>query len=123
MKPLKAELIIDQALINRLARQVSKRLVPVIERVRQGSEQDTLFDVRTLAIYLKASRKWIYERTHLKEIPCFKVKGLLRFRKKDIDQWLRAYNVPISNDFKHFLAEMVKNRPTDSISESQGKTR
>jgi predicted DNA-binding transcriptional regulator AlpA len=40
------------------------------------------------------SKKWIYERTQLKEIPHIKVNGLLRFRKRDIDKWLNSFNVP-----------------------------
>ncbi len=42
----------------------------------------------------KRAKKWIYERTHLKEIPYKKVKGVLLFRKKDIDKWLDTHNVP-----------------------------
>ncbi|MHA2131578.1 MAG: helix-turn-helix domain-containing protein [Promethearchaeota archaeon] len=55
---------------------------------------DVTFDVQGLSEYLKASKKWIYERTHLKEIPHVKINGLLRFRKRHIERWLNQYNVP-----------------------------
>jgi excisionase family DNA binding protein len=57
-------------------------------------EDDGIFDVKELADYLSVSPSWIYNRTHLKEIPHLKIDGQLRFRKRDIDKWLNAYNVP-----------------------------
>ena len=57
-------------------------------------EDDIVFDVQRLAEYLAVSKQWIYERSHLKEIPHIKKQGLLRFRKKDIDKWLDSYKIP-----------------------------
>jgi excisionase family DNA binding protein len=48
---------------------------------------ELFFDDR-LAEYLTVSKQWIYERSHLKEIPHIKKQGLLRFRKREIDKWL-----------------------------------
>ena len=60
-------------------------------------EEDMIFDVNSLASYLNVSKQWIYERTHLNAIPFIKKKGLLRFRKKDIDKWLESDKMPSIN--------------------------
>lgn len=72
---------------------------------------DTIFDVQGLTKYLHVSTKWIYERTHLKEIPYIKIKGRLMFRKRDIDRWLDTHVVPTVNklsSISHSLIERVK---------------
>ena len=79
--------------IQAIAMEVAGVLKPLIARNKREDE-DIIFDVESLAVYLKVSTKWIYERTHLKEIPHKKVKGMLRFRKKDIDKWIDSHNVP-----------------------------
>ncbi len=60
-------------------------------------EDDIIFDVPGVCEYLKVSAKWIYERTQLKEMPYLKVKGLLRFRKADIDKWLNTQHTPAAS--------------------------
>ncbi len=79
--------------IQAIATAVMERLKPVISG-NGKHEDDTVFDVKGLCDYLHVSDKWIYERTHLKEIPHLKVNGLLRFRRRDIIKWLNTFNVP-----------------------------
>lgn len=76
---------------------VIEKLRPLLAGNGKASEPDTILDVPGLAEYLRVSNKWIYERVQFKEIPYTKVKGLLRFRKRDIDKWLNSYNVPAIN--------------------------
>lgn len=73
---------------------VFEMLKPIISCNGKREAEDKIFDVEGLAGYLKVSHKWIYERTQFKEIPYLKVKGLLRFRKKDIDKWLDSHKTP-----------------------------
>ena len=68
---------------------------PLVACSGSTRDMDTIFNVKGLSEYLKVSPKWIYERTHLKEIPFIKVLGQLRFRKKDIDKWLLSYSIPV----------------------------
>ncbi len=75
----------------------------LLQSCKCANTDDVIFDVKSLKEYLKVSDKWIYERTHLKEIPHLKVDGLLRFRKKDIDKWLSSYNVPAVNTHERIL--------------------
>ena len=91
---LKAEVTFTPALIEQLARRVVEHLTPIIARNGKNRSNDEIFDVQGLAAYLKVSKKWIYERTHLKEVPYLKIGGQLRFRKKDIDKWVDTYKVP-----------------------------
>jgi excisionase family DNA binding protein len=99
---LKAELLIPEELVNQIADKVFDKLKPLISG-NGKHEDDVIFDVRGLAEYLKVSTKWIYERTQFKEIPFKKIKGLLRFRKRDIDKWLDSYNVPAVNTSQRTL--------------------
>ena len=39
----------------------------------------TLWDVRDVAHYLKASVSWVYKAAERRELPCIRVGGLLRF--------------------------------------------
>jgi excisionase family DNA binding protein len=76
---------------------IAQRVVELLRPLLSGNSQhaaDVIFGVEGLAQYLNVSKQWIYERTHLKEIPHLKIDGQLRFRKKDIDKWLNSYNVP-----------------------------
>jgi excisionase family DNA binding protein len=85
--------------IEAIADKIIEKLRPLISNGKHEAE-DTILDVQGLAEYLNVSQKWIYERTQFKEIPFKKIKGLLRFRKRDIDKWLDSYNVPAVNTSK-----------------------
>lgn len=89
-----------QELVKEITCEVIKAIKPMIAK---GAQDDTVFNVEGLAQYLKVSPKWIYERTHLKEIPHNKIGGQLRFRKKDIDKWINSYNVPAINTPERIL--------------------
>lgn len=83
---MKAELEIDtSALEERITRKVVKALKPLLKE--KGGDSG-LFTVKTLAVYLGVSDKWIYERVQFKEIPHYKVGGNLRFKKTAIDSFL-----------------------------------
>lgn len=84
----------EQEDIQDIALKVVELLKPILSGNGRHEVEDTIFDVKGLCDYLHVSDKWVYERTHLKEIPHLKVNGLLRFRKKEIDKWLNSFNVP-----------------------------
>ena len=80
--------------IEAIAQRVAEILKPVLARNNRADTEDIIFDMQTLAEYLKVSTKWIYERTHLKEIPYIKIGGQLRFNRKEIDKWLQTGKIP-----------------------------
>lgn len=88
--------------IEAIADKIIEKLKPLIAH-NGKSEDDVIFDVKGLSKYLHVSEKWIYERTQFKEIPYQKIKGLLRFRKKDIDRWLNFHSVPAINSPERIL--------------------
>lgn len=88
--------------IEAIAQQLKELLRPLFAN-NGKQEDDLIFDVKGLCDYLHVSDKWIYERTHLKEIPHLKVNGILRFRKRDIDKWLGSFNVPAINTTERIL--------------------
>ena len=58
-------------------------------------KEDIIFDVQGLADYLCVSPKWIYEQTSYKSIPHYKLTNKqLRFKKTDIDDWLKKLKRP-----------------------------
>ncbi len=78
--------------IERIAIAVAERLKPT--SCNGKHQEDVILDVYGLTAYLNVSKQWVYERTHLKEIPHMKIDGQLRFRKKDIDKWLTTFSIP-----------------------------
>ncbi len=100
---LKAELVID---MSRLADEISKKILENIKSMldkKHGSDE-VIFSVEDLAEYLRVSPKWVYSHKH--ELPCFKLVGLLRFRKKEIDRIID----------KLALRENLKKQPQSNIS-------
>ncbi|MFC1552472.1 helix-turn-helix domain-containing protein [Candidatus Latescibacterota bacterium] len=55
---------------------------------------DVIFGVDELSKYLLVTKKWIYERTCRNEIPHYKIRDSLRFKKTEIDNWFNKQRVP-----------------------------
>ena len=92
---MNVELCLPPELIDEIANRVFSKIKPYLKQ--SNAEADTNFNVKSLAVYLNVSTKWVYERTHLKEIPHFKAGGILGFRKKEIDKWILTNSVPCSS--------------------------
>jgi excisionase family DNA binding protein len=90
---LKAELTLPQELVDRIVDKVVDKL-KIFVSGNGKKENDAIFDVQGLSSYLKVSKQWVYERTHLNEIPFYKIEGHVRFKKSDIDKWLQGYHMP-----------------------------
>jgi len=86
--------------VQTIAEKVVDLLKPHLSR-REERQQDIIFDVPGLCEYLHVTAKWVHERTHLKEIPYYKLSNKqLRFRKKDIDKWLESLKAPAVNEYQ-----------------------
>ena len=58
---------------------------------------DGLMNVEDVIAYLRLpSRQSLYALTHEKRIPHSKPAGRLLFRKRDIDRWIEAHRVEVS---------------------------
>lgn len=49
-----------------------------------------IMTVREVAAYLKLTEKTAYRLASDKKIPAFKVGGSWRFRKTDLDEWIKS---------------------------------
>jgi excisionase family DNA binding protein len=74
--------ILDQEDVEFIAQRVADMIKPLLSTKEEN--EDIIFSVEELAEYLRVSTKWVYEHTY--ELPYFKLGGLLRFQKKDIDR-------------------------------------
>jgi hypothetical protein len=95
-----------------IAEKVLEHLKPYLSQ-KTDRQEDTIFDVPGLCEYLHVSKSWVYERTHLNEIPFIKLsgkqaKGLhgrtsnkILFKKSVIDNWLERNKVPEVSHIKH----------------------
>lgn len=50
---------------------------------------DEILTIKEVADYLKVAEKTIYRLAGSKKLPGFKVGGIWRFLKKDIDIWIK----------------------------------
>ncbi len=90
---------LEQEDIQAITDHLYSKLKPLIST--STSQTHDLMDINELCDYLKVTRQWVHERTHLKEIPYIKLSNKqLRFRKKDIDKWLDSLQVPVITHYK-----------------------
>jgi hypothetical protein len=85
----------DLAPFKDLFREVVREELKTLTAGKAASADDNILDLPGLCGYLHVSDKWVYQRTHLKEIPHLKIKGLLLFRKREIDKWVDGYKMPV----------------------------
>lgn len=52
-----------------------------------------LMTLQEVCKFLRVSKSYIYSLTHRHLIPHIKIEGMLRFRRKEIDRWLKAKEV------------------------------
>jgi excisionase family DNA binding protein len=90
---MKTEL--EQTDISAIAGQVLETLKPYLNWAARDRTEEDIMDVKGLSTYLKVTPKWVHQRTHLKEIPFYKLSNKqLRFRKRDVDKWLESLRTP-----------------------------
>ena len=59
----------------------------------QNTSNEGVLTLAEVAAYLKVTERTIYRLAGAKKIPAFKVGGVWRFRKMDIDAWIHAQSV------------------------------
>ena len=76
--------ILDQEDVELIAHRVVEMMKPLLSNSHKEGKENIVFSVEELAAYLRVSVKWVYE--HTCDLPHFKLGGLLRFKKKEIDK-------------------------------------
>ncbi len=56
---------------------------------------DKLLTAQEISELLGVKKSWIYYMTHLKKIPHIKIQGLLRFRRSEIENWLKLNSMEV----------------------------
>jgi len=46
--------------------------------------------IEEVAGYLRVSRDWVYKMAQKEEIPAYKIGGLWRFKREEIDKWTES---------------------------------
>lgn len=83
------KIVVEPEDIQAIAEKLVDLLKPYISKIDNKRHENSVLDVSGLCEYLKVTPKWVYEQTHLKTIPHYKLSGkALRFRRSDIDKWL-----------------------------------
>jgi excisionase family DNA binding protein len=75
--------------IEAIAQRVLALVRPLIGDKRNEDAKGELFDVKGISKYLGVKPSWVYGRVHSKSFPHVKVGKYLRFRKVDVDGWLK----------------------------------
>jgi excisionase family DNA binding protein len=86
---MKVEITLPPELVGKIAEMVVDKMNLLLSN-RQDNQDDTIFDVEGIADYLKMKKQWVYERVHYNTIPNYKLGKYPRFRKSEIDQWLKT---------------------------------
>ncbi len=59
----------------------------------QNTSSEGVLTLAEVAAYLKVTERTIYRLAGAKKIPAFKVGGVWRFRKTDIDDWINSQSL------------------------------
>lgn len=57
-----------------------------------------IFTLDEVASYLKVSKRTVYRLAATKKIPAFKVGGAWRFKRLEIDQWIKKQTAEVQGD-------------------------
>ena len=93
-----------------IAEEVVTMLKPLLACKCKGKKDDAIFTKKSLAQYLEVSVKWVdgYKSIGMPYIP---IKGHVRFRKSDIDKWLKSKEVPAVNRIDRIFKEIKREQP------------
>lgn len=61
---------------------------------------DEILTIKEVADYLKVAEKTIYRLAGSKKLPGFKVGGIWRFRKSEVDHWINIQSIGIRKSTK-----------------------
>jgi len=77
-----------------IASMVADRLQPLLRAVQDHHIPDPIMDVKELAAHLRVKPTWVYKQVEYKTIPHFHAGRYPRFRRKEIDAWIKTLSVP-----------------------------
>lgn len=75
--------------IEAIAQRVAELLREMLVQQSRAEAEDIIFDVAGVAEYLGVNKTWVYAKKHDPIFPYIKVGKYTRFKKSEIDEWLR----------------------------------
>lgn len=86
---------IIETIANRAAEIILDRIRPLL--CSSSRNDDAIFDVKGLALYLKSTEAWVRDQARNGNIPCFKSGKKWKFRKREIDKSFKSLTLfPVS---------------------------
>jgi len=102
---------LENSEIDRIAQRVVQKLSTLFKLPKP--EKENLKTVEQLADYLQVKNQWIYERVKNNEIPFIKVGRFIRFKKEEIDQWIKERETPAISPFSGSLKSLKIGKPAN----------
>lgn len=87
------KLELEQTDIHMIAASVVDAIRPLLAP-QQGKPDELILDVKALAGYLKVDPSWVYKQVQFKSIPHFHAGKYPRFKRKEIDAWIKEQSKP-----------------------------
>lgn len=84
---------LEHSEVRMIAEQIMELIKPALAPVRDDTGR-SIMDVKELSEYLKVECSWVYKQIQYKAIPHFHAGKYPRFRKRDIDVWIRENSTP-----------------------------
>lgn len=88
------KLEMEETDLRRIAEMVAEQLKPMLNIPANGKAdvrgQDKLLDIPKLCDYLDVSERWVRGRMSKKVLPFYKMEGLVRFKKSEIDFYMKT---------------------------------
>jgi len=86
---------IEESDLRRIAAMVVEQLkpvlsVPVTGKSDNASQDEGFMDIPKVCEYLGVSESWVRQRVNNKVFPSYRMEGLIRFKKKDIDIFMKT---------------------------------
>lgn len=60
----------------------------------KSNEAEPYITAKQAALHLGLSRQTVYNKCSLGELPHYKANGLLRFKRSELDEWMRSQPSP-----------------------------
>ena len=88
------KLELEQTDLQRIAEHVLDALRPLLAGTGKDKPVDAVMDVQALADYLKVAPTWVYKQVQFKSIPHFHAGKFPRFKRSEIDSWIKQNSTP-----------------------------
>lgn len=87
------KLEMEESDLKKIALMVAEQLKPMLSVPANGqadNRKDEYLDIKTLCDYLLVGERWVRGKVTNKLLPHYRVDGMIRFKKSEIDVYMRT---------------------------------